>query len=650
MNPAQLTRAAGKGTQAETLHDLPLVAVVNGLNGSFGRWPRDRGHRRRDAAYPRDVAGSEQADPSPAPGVQGPSGAARGGSAPSIARALAWISFGLVVLRIAYHATYLGEVPFALGTFSDGAIYEAAAIDIVEHPPLGTEPFYLQGAYAYLLALGMSIRPWPALGLLGQLVVAALALIVAHRSFVRLWGPQVGRVSTIVLLACPALAFYENKFLSASLGVACNVLAFAAFVVLARASGRRRAWQVVAFGLASGLAMLARPNMVLALPFALVALDRLTRDEGLRAWSARSARAALFVLGVGLALAPMAARNLVVTGHPDLAPVHGGGTSFFIGNNPAASGLWNPGGLLSANLGTERSELAEQLEIDPALAIRDQSRAIGDALYRRSLAWISANPGAWLQLELRKLYFTIGNQELTQDYDWLGEQELIPWAHRVALPFGLLLALALVGGVVVARREYEVGEGSTRALGVWLTGQLVAVLAANLIFFTSAQHRLPLVVPLAILAGPGLVALVERGHARVRRSSATPRLGPWVVFAALLIAVQAIVPRIPRTTPHPVHYFNLALVQDDTGDPRGALRSLDRAIELRPNDPIFHGERAHLRYRLVDLDGAEQDLAIVLANPNAPAWVRDQAERDAMNIIWVRRNAAAQGERELLTP
>lgn len=618
MHPTQLTRATSEGTQAESLDDLSLVAVVDGLHCGLGRWPGIRRHRGRGAAYPLDVADPEAGDDV--------------GD-----RALGWTLFGLVVLRLAYHATYLGEVPFALGTFSDGALYEAAALDIVEHPPLGTAPFYLQGAYAYLLALGMSIRPWPAFGLLAQLLLAALALLLAHRSFVRLHGPRCGRVTTIVLLLCPALAFYENKFLSAELGVATGVLALAAFVALARA--RPSLPRALALGAASGLAMLARPNMLLALPFTLLALDRLARDAGL-ARAARAARAAAFVLGTALALAPMAARNLAVTGHPDLGPVHGGGTAFYIGNHAGATGLWHAGGLLSANVGTERRELVDELDIDPSLDVREQSRAVGDALYHRSLAWIAAQPGAWLQLELRKLWMLTGNQELTQDYDWLGEQELIAWAHRVALPFGLLLALAWLGGVVMVRRRSPLD----RALGWWLAGQLLAIAAANLLFFTSAQHRLPLVVPLALLAGPGLVALLESLRSRLRREPATQHdagsLGPLALGVALLIAVQAFVPRSPRTGPHPVHYFNLALVQDDTGDPRGALDSLDRAIALRPGDAIFHGRRAHLRFRLADLDGAEQDLAIVFAKPDAPAWVVEQARLDRASVEYERRRLA----------
>ncbi|HVI02185.1 MAG TPA: hypothetical protein VM869_25905 [Enhygromyxa sp.] len=562
-------------------------------------------------------------------------------------RALWLIIMVLVAYRLAYHASYLGEVPFAHATFSDGAVYEQSARDILEHPPLGREPFYLQGAYAYLLALGMTVRAWPSFGLLVQLLLAFATLALFHRSVVRLWGRTPGLVSSIALLAYPGLAFYENKYLSAELGIACNVLVLASFVALL---GRERSrWPLaLALGAASGLAILARPNMVIALPFSLLAIAALADGDD---WRARARAAAgpcaALLLGTVLALAPMAARNLAVTGHPDVQPIHGGGTSFFIGNNPEARGVWNNAGLLSANLGTESAELTVALGIDPQLDDRDRARAIGAALYARSFAWIRENPGDWLALELKKLWLTIGDQQLTQDYDWRGERELLPWAHRVGVSFSMLLALGLLGaGATLGGRSANAmpdGRANTprakRALAWFGLGQLLAPLAANLLFFTSAQHRLPLIVPLALFAGPGTLALITL----VRSRFAARPVPSMLLLAAALALLQGPWPRSRQSHPHPIHYYNLAMVQDSIGEPLAALASLDRAIELRPEQPIFHMRRAHLRLRLNDLRGAEQDLAViaaVAAREPVPPWVLEQAQLDA----WAIQHHSSQAE------
>lgn len=603
------------------------------------------------------------ADPSAPPDGERPAG-------PSPERVLGFVLAILVAYRLAYHASYLGEVPFAHATFSDGAVYEQAARDLLASWPLGSRAFYLQGAYAYLLALGMRVQAWPSIGLLLQLVVAAATLGLFHRSAKRLWGPRAGMLASIALLGHAGLTFYENKYLSAELGIATNILALAAFVALLRRDPSepraRLGLRLLALGAALGLSVLARPNMILALPFALLGVVWLVRADGhadRRSTRALAGALALTLLGAGLSVAPMAARNQIVTGHPDVAPVHGGGTSFFIGNNPKSKGVWNDGGLLSARLGTESEELAASLGVEPSLPERARARAIGNALYARSLAWIRANPGTWLRLELHKLWLTVGDEQLTQDYDWLGEQELLPWAHRVSLPFSWLMALALLGLVALARRPGadaggerdpshmpQLSRAQGLALGCFLLGQLLAPLAANLLYFTSAQHRLPLVLPLALLAGPGLLALGE-GLGRARSSTRARELleltPAWALLLALALVAQGYWKRTKRSAPHPVHYYNLAMVQDSIGEPVDALHSLDRAIELREGQPLFHLRRAHLRLRLGELDGADADLdtlEAIAADRPVPAWVLDQAELDR-HSIFVERQTSGQRHR-----
>ena len=268
---------------------------------------------------------------------------------------------GLAILRISYHLSYLADDPFAVATFSDGRQYELAARDILDHPPLGSRPFYLQGLYAFFMAGPMAIRPWVGLALLAQLVVAAGAL-VAFFAAVRSWlGRRQAALATIVLMAYPMLAFYENKFLTAELAVATSV---AVLWALGRAQRNPSPARFVVVGAAVGLLILARPNAVVAVPFVGWAIaGALPGDEASRRrrWALGAAAAGLL-----LALAPMAGRNLAVTGRPTVFPAHGGGTSFYIGNNAHARGVWNDaGGLLTGDVARERAELVDALGIPP---------------------------------------------------------------------------------------------------------------------------------------------------------------------------------------------------------------------------------------------------------------------------------------------
>jgi 4-amino-4-deoxy-L-arabinose transferase-like glycosyltransferase len=495
-----------------------------------------------------------------------------------------WMQLSVGILcgyHLVYHAVYLRDVPFAAVTFSDGRIYENAARDILAAPPLGTEPFWLQGAYAYFMAGAMA--PWPETGiapvLFAQLLVAAAAVALFYLALARWLDAPRAAWATLALLACPALAFYENKFVTAELTVFAEIATIAAVAGLVE---RASWWRCAVVGVALALAVLVRPNLALAVPFVAVAAVALARPK-LRTTGVVAALG----LGLALGLAPMALRNLAVAGTPTVMPAHGGGTSFYIGNNQHARGVWNSaGGLLSGDVAGEVGELAPALGLDH-LPEHERARAVGRALYRRALHDIAGDPARWLGLEARKLWLLVGNEELSQDYDVRGEQELIGWAHRAGLPFGVLVALGLAGALRLRRPP----DRRMAALGWVLAGLTVATVGANLAFFTSAQHRLPLVVPLAVLAPLGARELARAIAAvRARRSR---RAGMLLVAVALVIG-QAAVPRTSTTGPSAVHYYNLAVAYDELGEPAAALRAIERALELRPDQPRFVRERDKL--------------------------------------------------------
>lgn len=516
----------------------------------------------------------------------------------------------LALYRALYHFAFLELDPFAVAPVSDGRVYLEAAADLLAHPPLGREPFWLQGAYAAQLAVPMA---WGGLAaaLLLQLALAAFALWWLHRALRRSHGAIVAALASVLLLAYAALAFYENKILSASLAVVCSVAVVTTFLS-AQAQPRLRA--LLWCGVAAGLALLARPNLALAIPTTAWALALLRRRASLSVAPALAS----FGLGLLLALAPMALRNAVVTGSPSVLPVHGGGTSFYIGNNAQARGVWNAAGVLSGDVTREREELGVDVAGASPAEATARSQALGRALYTRAWQEIADDPGRWLWLELRKAWLLLGNDELAQDYDVWGERELIPWAWPVGVPFGVFAALALVG-FVIERRDPQARPR------LWCLGGLVlATVLANLVFFTSSQHRLPLVVPLAPWAALGALASA-RWLRRAITTRALPRRDRLLAAVAVLVALQAAWPRTRVRTPSAVHYYNLGIAYDRVGELRPALHAFDRALELRPDHPVMRIERASVRVMANDFAGAQQDLAVLREQPDAPAWVRTRA-------------------------
>ena len=517
----------------------------------------------------------------------------------------------VLLYRAAYQAVYLAVVPFAQATFSDGALYERAARDLLAHPPFGSEPFYLQGAYAYLLAAGLSLGGSMIGGLFAQSALALSALLAGGWALARAFGRDAGLLGVLALCAYFPLSFYGNKYLSASLGVSALMLVWAAFAWYANTQGTARAQQLasLAVGITAAWAALARPNLVLAIPCA-----------GLAVWlvgrSGRRKHVLIAALGVLLGLLPMMLRNAAVTGSPSVFPSHGGGTSFYIGNNPHADGRWNnAGGLLSGQVAHERRELLRALDL-PLRDERTDVAAIGAALYQRAFAYVRAEPGAFLRLELKKLWLTLGSDELTQDYDALGERELMGHVFDWGLPFAFLLSQGFMGAVTLAGRRREATNAAWLAL---LGGQFGAVLLANVLYFTSSQHRLPLAVIAAAFVGIDLQTLVTR----VSRGSAAAPLPPtWAIVLAGALCLQAFIPRETRHAPSIAHYYNLSLVEAQIGNLPGAALALDRALRRRPEDPVLLIEQAGLMRRLGQFALALGLLDRVRAKAVLPDWVR----------------------------
>ena len=556
-------------------------------------------------------------------------------AAERLPRWLALVLAGLVVVRVGYHCAYLVEVPFSLATFSDGRMYERAALDILGAPPLGTEPFYLQGLYAYQLALPMLIRPWLSLALLFQLVLAGLALWGLYRVMAGQLGRPSAGLGLSLLLLYPGLSFYENKYLTASLAVVTMV---AMMVALSRLQRRPGPGAVAMLGAATGLAILARGNMLLAVPLVGVAAVLAWAPTGRSRWQAL----AWLALGLLLSLGPMALRNARVTGRASVMPVHGGGTSFYIGNNRHARGVWNhAGGLLSGEVLHEQRELAAKLGV-PEGSRAEVAVAIGRVLYRRALQEIADDPGRWLWLELRKAWLMIGNDEVSQDYDVAGERERLPWWAGRGVPFSVVLAVGLVGVlVVVARVRGDPALRSRWRPWLWLLGgQALAVVAANLLFFTSAQHRLPLVVPLAVFLGPGLRWLLRR------------RLGPvgsrkiwWASWGLVaLILAQGIWPRQRTEGPTAVHYYNLAIAHLRLGQPHQAVEAFDRAVARRPDHPVMLIERVTLNRQLGHLEVAAADLDRLANLPDVAPWIRQRAAEERRRVAALRALAGERAE------
>jgi tetratricopeptide (TPR) repeat protein len=303
----------------------------------------------------------------------------------------------------------------------------------------------------------------------------------------RLFGRAALAPAAVLAALCGPFAFNEVLILQSSLD---PVLTAFALWMVARALDQSsfRSWCLA--GLSVALLGLNRPNALLFLDAVVIGLV-LSR----RGTSASPVLAV--VLGAALAILPVTARNLSVTGEFVLVAAHGG-FNFYVGNNAEADGTYR------SVAGVTPSSVRQQADAR-AVAEKHVGRALSDGevssyFYGRAWDWIRSAPADALALALRKLRYVFSADEISLNYSYAYYRGDEPTALRL-MPVGawLLLPLGLCGLVLCARQgEY------------WLWAAFVPVYAASVaLFFVSERYRLPMLVPLAMASGAWLARAYE---------------------------------------------------------------------------------------------------------------------------------------------
>jgi tetratricopeptide (TPR) repeat protein len=259
-----------------------------------------------------------------------------------------------------------------------------------------------------------------------------------------------------------------------------------------------------ASGLLFGIQTLNRPN-VLVPAVVVVALLAIARR-----WRPATAMAA----GVLIALAPVAIRNIVVSGDWTPASSHGG-LNFYIGNNADADGAYHPVPGITPTIAGQREDARR-------IAQEATGRALSDAdvsayFYQLGWSWIRLHPSQAAALFAKKLWLTLAADFVPLNdsypfYRWDAHTFLRwlfvgPWLLIPLGAIGLLLAFP------ASVEDREANALTTRRLSysIWLSF-IPAYSFSVAIFFAAERYRLPLLVPFCIGAGAALDEAIARRH------------------------------------------------------------------------------------------------------------------------------------------
>jgi 4-amino-4-deoxy-L-arabinose transferase-like glycosyltransferase len=498
------------------------------------------------------------------------------------------------------------------------------------------EVFLYQPLYSFYLALVYAIFGEDAgLPRTLQLLVGMGTCLLFYGLGRELHNRWTGRLAAVMVALYGPLVFLEGQLLAP--GITVPLIAGALWSLLA-AVKRARTWLFPIAGLLIGLAIMGRPNLAVLLPVAGVWL--LTRPGSFKL---KAASLGLAFAGLVVGLSPAWIHNAMRGGDFVLVSASGG-HSFYIGNNPQATGAFHVASIRGIDDSNHRAyrrsltflaERAEGKKLSPA--------EVSSFWFRRGLEYWREDPAGALRLTGKKLLLALNTEELAIHHPYVFGKELAP-VLRFLVPFGVVFPFFVLG----------VWFGGRRREGAGMLTWCAALYLATLVFYYVADRYrvvvLPMILPMAAL---GMLGLKDRFQKRGWR-------GAWPAMAVL--AVTFAVTQLPMLSgayraravargynrmgkvegdrgklaqaeiyfrhairlagndPNLQARTNLGLVLEYRGDTQGAQRLYLQTVELDPNNRNARIRLARLAERSGDLTGAIrwwEELFKLQANPES---------------------------------
>jgi tetratricopeptide (TPR) repeat protein len=532
--------------------------------------------------------------------------------------------FGVAFLVRLVHVWQIRRSPFFSVLMGDSRGYDDWARRIAGGEWLGREVFYQAPLYPYLLGVIYAIAGRHLLvvrivqALIGSASCALLALAAAR--FFPHSGRRAGIAAGLLLALYAPAIFFDGLLQKSVLDVFFVCLALWLIsraetaeiaehaekkTIVSQRSLRSPRLRVLFFlGVTLGGLALTREN---ALVFIVVILGWIIlRGSGAGGWGLVARRVMVFLGGLAIVLAPVAARNAYVGGGFYITTSQFG-PNFYIGNNPAADGTYQS---LRFGRGAPEYERQDATELaERALGRRLTPAEVSGYWTDKALDFVTSKPAAWLALTGRKIALLCNATEML---DTESQEAHAEWSWPLRLGgfaghFGVLVPLALFGAIVTWPRRSR----------LWIVYAMTLAYAASVVaFYVFARYRYPLVPMLILFAAAGLVearAYVSR-VTRVRLVPAFAAVGAvalfcnWPILSTALmraitetnlgVALQA-EGRLDEAADHyrraiafapdyaPV-YNNLATAQRAKGQLTEAVATYQQALRLRPEYPEAH--------------------------------------------------------------
>jgi Dolichyl-phosphate-mannose-protein mannosyltransferase len=368
--------------------------------------------------------------------------------------------------------------PFGRSPLGDAQTYWQWAGQIADGQLLGDTPFLSAPLYPYFLGL---LR-WLGCGLLGvyavQAVLHLLTMLLIVNIGKRRFQPATGLLAGLAYLLLLDPSYYTGRILGVSLQLFTGTLLLWQIV---RLRERRNLFHQSLLGIFLGLAILANPTLLLAVPLILIWAIYSGEQRDLNG-------GALILTYVALLIAPATWHNYKASGEIILISAQAGVT-FYHGNAPGATGTYQPIPGVSSN---RIQQNRDALRLAQTATGVNSWTETSNYYFGLGLDYLLHHVGEAVQLEGRKGWWLLTGRgygdlylpalESQQDFG-----QRLKWA-----PFSLalLLPLSLLGLSLVLRQGWRL---ALPEVALYLVPCLVVM-----VFWYSPRYRLPM-APVAVL-------------------------------------------------------------------------------------------------------------------------------------------------------
>ncbi len=540
-----------------------------------------------------------------------------------IDRYLLWLAFGLALIIRLVFVIQWHDLPYGAFPILDADAYDKAAQAIASGDLLRPRAFYQSPLYSYLLGFFYALfgRSFFLVSLLGAFLDAgtvAVLTLFTRRAF---GLPAAGLTALLAALYRPMI-FYSAPPMKEPLALFLLSL-FMLFGLKALEENKRK--NAALAGLFLGLGTLARSNALLLAPmFIFLAFAKRKKKS--------FPNIGIFILMLFLAIAPATIHNAIVSGDFVLTS-YAGGFNLYIGHNPSANGV----NAYPPEVSTD--PMQEELNafwIAQQTTGHDIKPSEISAFWRKkAVAYILANPWQEIVLLKNKIEAFFNGGERFDNYD----------PNFIAAHFGTLLAWPLPGFALVcslAAFAFVPALARKDPAALFLLTMLIAYFLSVLPFYVTDRYRLPAVLFLFPMAGATIPA-AQKIIASKNKKLFGGALAAFVLFAFLgfrpdpfqrnldayhwgtLTAAYSQLGQnekvfeafnkglaLPEGSVGSQAYIHAAYASERQGNEKGALRLLEQALTLFPQDATVPYNMGRLHAGKGELQEAQKDFETAL--------------------------------------